>query len=1071
MADLWDYSRGWMSWLGQSSLQASVLIVLVLAVQGLLGRRLPGRWRYALWLLVLIRLALPTAPRAPWSVFNLPALSAAAPDVRLADGDAPARQGRTEGTPPPGAAEAALASPAAPEPPAAREPLPPPRAAAAPTYSAPSPAASPPRARPVPARPGREARPWTAPLLELLVLAWAGGAAVLLGRLVLTNARFHRRLRRHSSPARPEVIKLLEECRAAMGVRGHVTALETTAVEIPALFGLLRRRLLLPAGLADALGTEELRHVLRHELAHLKRRDVPVDYVATMLALLHWFNPLVWLALRRMRSDRELACDETVLARTRGRDARGYGRTMLKMLESLARPARLAGVVGVAEDTHQMQRRIRMIAQFGQKRRRWSAVGIVLLGGLGLVTLTNAQGGRSGGGKPAAARPKRGKTASTPKAPSGDKTDPDAVARAKLDKEIERLSFADIELKDVFQFLREYSDTNLHVRWRTLVAAGVDPATPVTVDVRKVTVRRALELVLRDVSTGIKDKHARLGYAIEDGVVVVSTRSDLSPERAWVGREVPARPGKKPQVDAALRKKLTREIPRLSFADIPLKDVLQFLREYSDANIHVNWRALVAAGGDPDTPVTVDVRKVTVRQALELILRYVSADIKNERDQPVYTVEDGVLTVSTRSEVAASGAGAGQRDSAPFVSDVWPRTARAPVVRPGSRVRLTALPKTKADAVTRLKLDAKADKLVLDDIPLKTALEGVGKYAGVTVQVVWGALEPLGIRPDTRVTLRARNLPAGKLIETILRHAHGAGSGKESPDVPVHAIDGGAVIVSTLSDLRRRAVAAWSTQWFEALTALPPGHSRSLSFLCDGRVAAVLVREGSVVKARQVLVRLDDAAQREELARLMADAKNTIHLQAADRKSEAARAELKRVQMLADRAAVSAADVAKAEAVVVAAQLEIELAKANLLAGRHRAREAEIRLEATRLTSPIDGRVERVLVSVGEAVRALTPVVRIVKAGNDPLRVQAHLPITWAMNCKPGQVVLVLFEGRGPAARGKVLRVSATVDAKTGRVPVELEVPNPTGRPAGEKVRVAFPSGPPARPAAPPEGP
>jgi hypothetical protein len=71
MAGLWEHSQWWMTWLVRTSMQASVLVVLVLAAQWALRRWLSARWRHALWLLVLVRLALPAAPQAPWSIHNV----------------------------------------------------------------------------------------------------------------------------------------------------------------------------------------------------------------------------------------------------------------------------------------------------------------------------------------------------------------------------------------------------------------------------------------------------------------------------------------------------------------------------------------------------------------------------------------------------------------------------------------------------------------------------------------------------------------------------------------------------------------------------------------------------------------------------------------------------------------------------------------------------------------------------------------------------------------------------------------------------------------------------------------
>ena len=106
----------------------------------------------------------------------------------------------------------------------------------------------------------------------------------------------------------------------------------------------------------------------------------------------------------------------------------------------------------------------------------------------------------------------------------------DAALREKLQREIERLSFTDIDFKDVVQFLREYSDANIHVNWRALQAAGIEQTTKVSVDVRKITVKRALDLILRDVSGAAAGADAELRYVINGGVLTISTKADLARE-------------------------------------------------------------------------------------------------------------------------------------------------------------------------------------------------------------------------------------------------------------------------------------------------------------------------------------------------------------------------------------------------------------------------------------------------------------------------------------------------------------------------------------------------------------
>src|SRR5439155_8903560 len=126
--------------------------------------------------------------------------------------------------------------------------------------------------------------------------------------------------------------------------------------------GLFRPVLLLPPGLGDLLADDDLYAVIRHELAHAQRREVLCGFLVTLATRLHWFNPLVWLAAARYRTERELACDERVLALTR--DRAGYGRTILKLLERF--PARggvaPAGAIGMVGGRRAVRRRIAAIA-------------------------------------------------------------------------------------------------------------------------------------------------------------------------------------------------------------------------------------------------------------------------------------------------------------------------------------------------------------------------------------------------------------------------------------------------------------------------------------------------------------------------------------------------------------------------------------------------------------------------------------------------------------------------------------------------------------------------------------
>jgi len=187
-----------------------------------------------------------------------------------------------------------------------------------------------------------------------------------------------------------KILDLLEDCKSEMGIRTILGVVITDKVKSPALFGFVRPRLLLPTGITENLSLKELRHVFLHELAHLKRHDIYLGYLASLLQSLHWFNPVIWLAFYRIRTDRELACDALVLAQTHSSESKDYGRTIVSLLERFSHPRHLPAMAGILETKSQLKRRIKMIAKFKKtSRSRWAGA-MLLLVVLACLVLTNA---------------------------------------------------------------------------------------------------------------------------------------------------------------------------------------------------------------------------------------------------------------------------------------------------------------------------------------------------------------------------------------------------------------------------------------------------------------------------------------------------------------------------------------------------------------------------------------------------------------------------------------------------------------------------------------------------------
>lgn len=144
----------------------------------------------------------------------------------------------------------------------------------------------------------------------LLAGLWVLGAETVLIRQIVSLLVL-RSLRRQSRPLVGPSAELAARLGAEMDVRAGIAVCDT--LDSPLAFGAFDPWVLLP-GSARGWGGQRLENVLRHELAHVQRRDAWAEWLASLCSAVLWFHPLVWHAARRLRHERELACDDLVLA-------------------------------------------------------------------------------------------------------------------------------------------------------------------------------------------------------------------------------------------------------------------------------------------------------------------------------------------------------------------------------------------------------------------------------------------------------------------------------------------------------------------------------------------------------------------------------------------------------------------------------------------------------------------------------------------------------------------------------------------------------------------------------------
>ena len=193
-----------------------------------------------------------------------------------------------------------------------------------------------------------------------LLLVWAAGAALVLGRLFLGLIAVQVIARRTTDAAAAPWLPLARELADDLAI-SRIAFRRSERAAMPVAYGVWRPTVLMPAA-ADGWTEDRLRIVLLHELAHVKRRDCLTHMLAQVACGLYWFNPLAWVAARRVRAERERACDDLVLAAgTPGPDYADQLLEIARMMRAARFPSIVAGASLAMAHRSQLEGRLMAI--------------------------------------------------------------------------------------------------------------------------------------------------------------------------------------------------------------------------------------------------------------------------------------------------------------------------------------------------------------------------------------------------------------------------------------------------------------------------------------------------------------------------------------------------------------------------------------------------------------------------------------------------------------------------------------------------------------------------------------
>ncbi len=204
----------------------------------------------------------------------------------------------------------------------------------------------------------------------LLVFFWSIGIFIMFF-LLYRSVKQVKALHSSALPLQNEELNALYiECLNEVNSKHTIPIYSTAFLKSPVLAGFLHPRIYLPIHLisdfnAGTISATDIRYMLLHELQHYKHKDILIGYLINTVNVFYWFNPLIRYFLKRIRQERELACDSAVLQLLKETEYKSYGNTLINFAETIAlSPFPLT--MGISGNIKQLKGRILNIASFHQ---------------------------------------------------------------------------------------------------------------------------------------------------------------------------------------------------------------------------------------------------------------------------------------------------------------------------------------------------------------------------------------------------------------------------------------------------------------------------------------------------------------------------------------------------------------------------------------------------------------------------------------------------------------------------------------------------------------------------------
>lgn len=330
-----------------SSLIAGILIILILAMKKVFHNRLSVRFYNMLWLLVLIRLLMPFQIETPFNIANLfPIPNHIISNYDFIDDET--GDGNN------------------------LEQMKSQRNSANKSYDF---------------RKQNDTQPFQL-TFTILAKIWLLGFLSFALAFLIFVINFKYRAKTFKKVTDPELQLSVKQCCDRLHIKNSIPVYMDKYIKSPCIAGLISPGIYLPEDICDKIPLYQLQLILLHELVHYKRKDLLCNLLTILALCMHWFNPLVWLAAKEMKYDREIASDTCAMEVIGENGVIPYGMSIINMSSLFSIRQRQFNLINFNETTSQVERRIYMIKNFKKGSYKISAIAFIIFIGIAAVTLT-----------------------------------------------------------------------------------------------------------------------------------------------------------------------------------------------------------------------------------------------------------------------------------------------------------------------------------------------------------------------------------------------------------------------------------------------------------------------------------------------------------------------------------------------------------------------------------------------------------------------------------------------------------------------------------------------------------